>query len=246
MQPEFSRMNALPSCLRDESWTAPHLPAIYPATAPPPKVRVAVFGSFHGGYHVLRQLLREPLASHVTVTGLASDDPKQPFTHANVRLWRHVHTKIEEEWVAKMAKANGLPVYRGRIKTPEFERMFVEDWAPDLCLMATFGQMIPRRIFTVPRLGFYNFHHSDVTWPSYPGPDPIGDMLRDGKTHVVITMHEVTEVLDGGRFVAHSPRVPLPPGDNGANVHRMTWPRMGGWISEQVLRLIQPAPVTVH
>jgi hypothetical protein len=28
--------------------------------------------------------------------------------------------------------------------------------------MATFGQLIPRQIFTVPRLGFYNFHHSDV------------------------------------------------------------------------------------
>jgi methionyl-tRNA formyltransferase len=28
--------------------------------------------------------------------------------------------------------------------------------------MATFGQLIPRQIFTVPRLGFYNFHHSDL------------------------------------------------------------------------------------
>ncbi len=218
--------------------------SIYTATDPPPKVRVAVFGSFHGGYHVLRQLLREPLASHVTVTGVATDDPKQPFTHADVRLWRHVHTKVEEKWVARMARAHGLPVYRGRIKTPEFERMFVEDWAPDLCLMATFGQLIPKRIFTVPHLGFYNFHHSDTTWPSYAGPDPIGTMLRDGKTHVVITIHEVSEVLDGGRFVAHSPRVPMPPDGNGAIVHRMTWPRMGGWIREEVLRLIQPAPVT--
>ena len=239
-------MNTMPLLLRDEPRLFPNPPSIYLTTVPPPKVRVAVFGSFHGGYHVLRQLLREPLASHVIVTGLATDDPKQPFTHANVRLWRHVHTKIEEEWVAKMAKANGLPVFRGRIKTPEFERMFVEDWAPDLCLMATFGQMIPERIFTVPRLGFYNFHHSDVTWPSYPGPDPIGDMLRDGKTHVVITMHEVSAVLDGGRFVAHSPRVPLPPDGNGAIVHRMTWPRMGGWISEQVARLIEAPVVAVH
>ena len=71
-------------------------------------------------------------------------------------------------------------------------------------------------------------------------------MIRDGKTHVVITMHEVSEVLDGGRFVAHSPRVPLSPDGNGAIIHRMTWPRMGGWICERVLRLIQAAPVQVH
>ena len=38
-------------------------------TAPKPKTRVAVFGSFHGGFHVLRQLLREPLAHQVIVTG---------------------------------------------------------------------------------------------------------------------------------------------------------------------------------
>ena len=153
----------MPMLLRDAPWSAPNLPAIYPVTPPQPKVRVAVFGSFHGGYHILEQLLREPLAGHCTVTGVASDDPKQPYTHANVRLWRHVHTKVEEEWVAKLAKAHGLPVYRGRIKTPEFERMFVEDWAPELCLMANFGQLIPQQIFTVPRLGFYTFHHSDIT-----------------------------------------------------------------------------------
>jgi hypothetical protein len=45
-------------------------------------------------------------------------------------------------------------------------------------------------------------------------------MLRDGKTHVVITLHEVSAVPDGGRFVAHSPRVPLPPDGNGANRRR--------------------------
>lgn len=227
-----------------EPWVLRETSPIYPTTPPPAKNRVAVFGSFHGGYHVLRQLLREPLARRVVVTGVATDDPKQPFTHANVRLWRHVHTRIEEEWVAKMAREHGLPVYRGRIKDPAFERMFLEEWAPDLCLMATFGQLIPERIFKVPRLGFYNFHHSDVTWPSYPGPDPIGAMIRDGKTHVVITLHEVSAVLDGGRFVAHSPPVPLPPDGNGAIVHRMTWPRMGPWICAEVCRLLD-APLSL-
>jgi hypothetical protein len=59
-------------------------------------------------------------------------------------------------------------------------------------------------------------------------------------------MHEVTEVLDGGRFVAHSPRVPLPRDGNGAIVHRMTWPRMGPFIREQVLRILQNFPARVQ
>jgi hypothetical protein len=64
-------------------------------------------------------------------------------------------------------------------------------------------------------------------------------MVRDGKTHVVITMHEVTEVLDGGAAVACSHKVPLPPDANAVKVHRITWPQMGGFIRFQVNRAIQ-------
>jgi methionyl-tRNA formyltransferase len=212
----------------------PHL-----LTVPKPRTRVAVFGSFYGGYHVLSELLEPPLAELVTVIGIATDDPRQSFTHANVRLWKYPHTEAEEQMVPLLAAENDLPLYTGRVKTPEFEQMFVEEWRPDLCLMATFGQKIPRNIFEVPRLGFYNFHHSDVSWPSYPGPDPIAGMVRDGKTQVVITMHEVTEVLDGGAAVARSHKVPLPPEANAVKVHRITWPQMGGFIREQVRQAIQ-------
>ena len=117
--------------------------------------------------------------------------------------------------------------------------MFVEEWQPDLCLMATFGQMIPRSLFEVPRLGFYNFHHSDDVWPSYPGPDPIRDMVRDGKTHVVITMHEVTAVLDGGAAFARSHKVPLPPDANSVKIHRITWPQMGPFIRRVVGTILE-------
>ncbi len=204
-----------------------------------PKTRVAVFGSFYGGYHVLSEFLEPPLAELITVTGVATDDPSQPFTHADVRLWKYPHTQAEEQLVTSLAQANDLPVYTGRVKTPEFERMFREEWRPDLCLMATFGQKIPRSIFEVPRLGFYNYHHSDEVWPSYPGPDPIAAMVHDGKTQVVITMHEVTDVLDGGAAFARSHPVPLPPEANSVKVHRITWPQMGPFIRRQVLKLLK-------
>jgi methionyl-tRNA formyltransferase len=204
--------------------------------------RVAVFGSFLGGYHVLRELLGDELASDVTVVGVATDDPTQPFTHASVRLWRYPHTRDDEVLVPRFAEGQGLPVYTGRVSTDEFQQTFVRDWNPDLCLMATFGQKIPRRIFEVPPLGFYNFHHSgEAVWPSYPGPDPITQMVRDGKTHLVLTMHEVSDVIDGGRFVARSHRVPIPPNVNPIQMHRITWPQMGGFIREQVRRTLGKA-----
>ena len=218
-------------------------PPLRGASAPLPrsqrsrrKPRVAVFGSFHGGYHVLRELLESPLSQSVKVVGVASDDTEEPFIHAGVRLWKYGHSENEEWLVRHLAVGAGLPVFTGRVNSDHFADKFLNQWRPDLCLMATFGQKIPRRLFTFPRLGFYNFHHSDLIWPSYPGPDPIAQMVRDGKRQVVITLHEVVDVIDGGRFIARSQPVQLPPDANAVSVHRTTWPQMGSFIRRQVLR----------
>ena len=207
----------------------PHLPS--PDAG---KTRVAVFGSFMGGYHVLRELLLGPLANRVTVVGLATDDPTQAFTHANVRLWKYPHERDDEVIAPRFAREHGLPVYTGRIKTPEFFDMFLDEWQPRLCLMATFGQKIPTALINYPSLGFYNFHHSADTWPSYPGSDPIAAMVADGKTSLVLTIHKVTDVIDGGEFVARSHPVAIPEGINAVGMHRITWPQMGPFIRREV------------
>jgi methionyl-tRNA formyltransferase len=209
-----------------------------PANRVPPRVRVALFGSFHGGGTVLQTLLTT-LADAVQVIGVATDDPTRPYTNAQVRLWKYPHTPEEEHLVTRLAEEHGLPVFTGRVRTDAFAATFTREWRPDLCLMATFGQRIPARLFEFPGLGFYNFHHSDTDWPSYPGPDPIRDLVRDGKRQVVISLHAVVEALDQGALVAQSPPVPLPAHPNAVTVHRLTWPRMTTFIEEVVRRLLQ-------
>lgn len=214
---------------------------------PKPRTRVAVFGSFMGGYHVLQELLSGDLASQVQVTGVASDDPTQVFTHASVRLWKYPHSRDDELRVPRFAAERGLPVFTGRIKTPEFYRIFLDEWQPQLCLMATFGQKIPTALINYPPLGFYNFHHSGVdTWPSYPGPDPIAAMVRDGRTHLVLTIHKVSDVIDGGEFVARSHRVSIPAGINAVGMHRITWPQMGPFIRREVGAMLDTASPYPH
>jgi len=234
-------MNATLTLPARESSILRETPPIYHATAPPPKIRVAVFGSFMGGYHVLKELLEGPLAKRVTVVGVATDDPIQPFTNARKRLWQYPHSRDDELLVPRFAAAHGLPVFTGRVKSPDFFAMFLEDWQPRLCLMATFGQKIPTALITYPSLGFCNFHHSGDTWPSYPGPDPIAAMVRDGRTHLVLTIHKVTDVIDGGGFVARSHQVALPEGINAIEMHRITWPQMGPFIRGEVLRMLNGA-----
>lgn len=210
------------------------------------KVRVAVFGSFLGGYHVLKELTSDALRHYVEVVGVATDDPTQPFTHPQIRLWKYPHTRHDELVVPHFAAEQGIPVWTGRVKSEAFLELFVQDWSPMLCLMATYGQKIPQHIFTVPKLGFYNFHHSDITWPSYAGPDPVAGMVKDGKTEIVITMHEVSDVIDGGKFVARSQRFPLPPHVNAIQLHRLTWPQMGPFIRHQVNAILERVSVCIH
>jgi methionyl-tRNA formyltransferase len=191
-----------------------------------------------GGYHVLRELLFGTIASRVVVAGVATDDPTQPYTHADVRLWKYPHTRDDELLVPRFAQEHGLPVFTGRVKAPEFQEMFFKEWRPELCLMATFGQKIPTAVIGYPELGFFNFHHSGDTWPSYPGPDPIAAMVRDGRKHLFLTIHKVTDVIDGGEFVAHSHPVAIPEGINAVRMHRITWPQMGPFISREVEGMI--------
>lgn len=215
-----------------------------PIAIPPSKPRVAVFGSFLGGCQVLHELLGGPLAPHVRVVGVATDDPTQPFIHAEKRLWKYPHEREDEILTPRFARAHGLPVFTGRVKTPEFYATFLDEWQPQLCLMATFGQKIPTPLIHYPSLGFYNFHHSGPAWPSYPGPDPIAAMVRDGRTHLVLTLHKVTDVIDGGEFVARSHPVAIPAGINAVGMHRITWPQMGPFIQQAVGRLLVNRPAT--
>jgi hypothetical protein len=234
-------MKTLPFLLPDELRFSPNPPAIYLNHARPPKVRVALFGSFHGGYHVLKELLSGELADRVTVVGVATDDPTQPFIHAEKRLWQYPHTRDEELLVPRFAAAQGLPVYTGRVKTPEFFDQVFTEWRPQLCLMATFGQKIPTALIHFPALGFYNFHHAGLDWPSYPGPDPIAAMVRDGRSHLVLTIHKVSDVIDDGEFVARSHPVAIPDGINAVGMHRIIWPQMGPFIRREVGALLGAA-----
>ena len=91
------------------------------------KTRVALFGSFMGGYHVLKELLSGELAEWIQVTGVATDDPTQAFTHASVRLWKYPHERDDEVIAPRFAAQHGLPVFTDRVRTPEFFQMFMDE-----------------------------------------------------------------------------------------------------------------------
>lgn len=189
-------------------------------------MRVAVFGSFYRGYHVLHELLYGALAERVSVVGVATDDPDQAFVSPTRRVWQYPHARAERTMVARLAEEHGIEVWLERVKTPEFYRVFEQVWRPDLVIMATFGQKIDGRLYGFPRHGFFNLHPcKDDGWPSrYVGGNPFQSLLNDGSEYCVIALHKVDDGFDTGELVAFSERIAIPPGAGVVDLHKLTSP----------------------
>lgn len=203
-------------------------------------VRVAVFGSFHRGYHVLHALLAGELAGRVEVVGVATDDPDQAFVSPGKRVWQYPHSAAERSMVARLADEHCVAVWKGRVKTPEFYALFEQQWRPDVVVMATFGQKIDARLFGFPRLGFFNLHPClDDGWPSrYVGGNPFRKLLDDGSPYCVIAMHQVDDGFDTGPLLAFSERIAVPPGAGVVDLHKLTAPVAARLAVRELSRLL--------
>lgn len=218
--------------------TLPPTPA--ETAGPDPRWRVAVFGSFYRGLHVLQTLLQGALATQVRVVGVATDDPSQPFVSPHKRVWQYPHTPEEALMVRRCAEQAGLDVYTGRVKTPAFYDLYENTWRPDVCVMATFGQRIDARLHRFPPLGFFNLHPCvEDGWPSrYAGSNPFDALKRDGHRHAVVALHRVDDGFDTGPLLAYSPQVAMPPEASVVDLHRTTAPVAAQLVERELGRLL--------
>lgn len=205
-------------------------------------LRIAVFGSFYRGYHVLHELLTGSLADRVVVVGVATDDPLQAFVNPGKRVWQYPHHPDERTMVGRLAQERGIPVYTDRVKCPAFYALIENDWKPDLCIMATFGQKIDERLYAFPAMGFYNLHPcKDDAWPSrYVGGNPFQHLIDDGSEYCVIAMHRVDDGFDTGELVAFSERIAIPEGVGVVDLHKLTAP-IAAWLAAREIARLLPA-----
>lgn len=210
---------------------------------PDDKVRLAVFGSFYRGREVLREALQGRLAPLVKVVGVATDAPDQSYVSPHKRVWQYPHEPWEERMVTELAEAAGIEVHDGRVKTEEFYALFSQRWRPDLCIMATFGQLIDARLFDYPRLGFYNLHPClDDAWPSrYRGGNPFAALMAEGRTYGVIALHRVDANFDTGELISYSPHFPLHPNASVVELHKLTAPVAADLAATELERIILAA-----
>ena len=94
------------------------------------------------------------------------------------------------------AEAHQLPVFQPeRVRAPEFLEQF-KKLAPDLVVVAAFGQILPQAILEQPRLGCINVHPSLL--PKYRGAAPLNWTIIRGETETGVTIMQMDEGMDSG------------------------------------------------
>ncbi len=105
------------------------------------------------------------------------------------------HLVIEE--ICAQKEIHFLKIDESEVQT-KLKDLFI-DKNPDLAMMLGFSYLIPKSIFSIPRLGFYNVHFSLL--PAYRGADPVFWQLFNGEEIGGISIHKVDENYDKGEVV---------------------------------------------
>ena len=76
----------------------------------------------------------------------------------------------------------------------------IKNIAPELIVVAAFGQILPKEVLDIPRYGCVNIHASLL--PEYRGAAPIHRAIMDGKRETGVSLMFMAEKLDTGDVFA--------------------------------------------
>ncbi len=98
--------------------------------------------------------------------------------------------------VKEAALEIGLHVYQPETIKSESSQDFLKRVAPDAVVIIAYGQIIPARLLTIPRLGWLNLHASLL--PRYRGAAPIHWAIANGETITGLTTMQIDAGMDTG------------------------------------------------
>ena len=117
--------------------------------------------------------------------------------------------------VKKLAVELGLPVIQPeKLRAPEaMERLRV--WAPELIIVAAFGQILRPDVLTLPLRGCLNVHGSLL--PRWRGAAPIAAAILAGDSQTGITIMKMDQGVDTGAVISQR-SLPIDSGDTAGSL----------------------------
>jgi methionyl-tRNA formyltransferase len=102
--------------------------------------------------------------------------------------------------VKELALAEGVPVFQPETFRREEPVTHLRAWAPDLVIVAAYGQILPQAVLDVPPLGLLNVHASLL--PRWRGAAPIEGALLAGDDVTGVTIMKLDAGMDTGPILA--------------------------------------------
>jgi methionyl-tRNA formyltransferase len=154
--------------------------------------------------------------------------------------------KVQPSPVKKLAVEAGLPVLQPeRARHPEFIAA-LEALAPELIVVAAYGQILPSAILTLPHYGCLNVHTSLL--PKYRGAAPIQRAILNDEPETGVTIMKLDVGLDTGPMLTQE-RTPIYPEDTAPSLHdrlaelgaRLLVETIPGFVAGSIVPRPQPA-----
>ncbi len=98
--------------------------------------------------------------------------------------------------VKACALEHGIEVFQPEKVREEAAVKRIREEAPDIIVVAAFGQILSKEILEIPKYGCVNIHASLL--PEYRGAAPIQQCILDGKKETGVTIMQMDEGLDTG------------------------------------------------
>ncbi|MFC1944190.1 methionyl-tRNA formyltransferase [Chloroflexota bacterium] len=192
-------------------------------------MRIVFMGTPELAVPVLEQLLRGPYQVVAVYTG-----PDRPAGRGQV---------LSPSPVKVAAGGYGLAVYQPeRLRPPEEVERLV-GLAPDLIVVAAYGQMLPQEVLDIPPFCCVNLHSSLL--PLHRGPSPVAAAILAGDEETGVTIMLMDAGMDSGPVLSQE-RAPIEPGDTtgtlSARLAQAGAKLLGETIPRWVSRDIDPRP----
>lgn len=141
--------------------------------------------------------------------------------------------KLQSPAVKQRAIELGFEVFQPEsIKTPEAVEK-IQQIDPDVIIVVAFGQILPKAILDIPRLGCINVHASLL--PKYRGAAPINYAIINGEDKTGVTTMYMDQGLDTGDMII-SKSIDIEGDDAQQLTARLSL--LGGEVLEETLKLI--------
>src|ERR1700719_2188541 len=101
--------------------------------------------------------------------------------------------------VKETALAANLHVYQPEKIKSDSAQDFLKRIAPDAVVIIAYGQIVPARLLTIPRLGWLNLHASLL--PRYRGAAPIQWAIANGESVTGLTTMQIDAGMDTGSIL---------------------------------------------